>query len=152
MGNFIATKIKVLSLIKTAEDRTFIRCDLGQSLEEYNLIEKADSPIIYFEVISKKCKVDKKHKTLTGGFVITKVKTAKYETAGIVETIPIDDDEIAITITEKENGKLKFQACLDSVSDPNTGLVTNWAIQSSKCHLTIYSKVASGYNPIVIKE
>lgn len=151
MGNFIAAKIKVLSLIKTVEGRTFIKCDLGQSLEEYNLIEKADSPIIYFEVISKKCKKDKKHKTLTGGFYIIKVKAAKYETAGIVETVPIDDD-IAITISEKENGKLKFHVCLDSVSDPNTGLVTNWAIQSSKGYLTIYSKVASGYNPIVIKE
>lgn len=148
--NFIEAKTKVLSLIKTVEDRTFIKCELDQSLEEYNLIEKADSPIIYFEVISKKQK-EKKHKSLTGGFIKTKVKTAKYETSGIVETIPIDD-EIAITISEKENGKLKFHVCSDSVSDPNTGLVTNWAIQSSKGHLTIYSKVASGYNPIVIKE
>ena len=150
--DFIATKTKVLSLIKTAEDRTFIKCELDQSLGEYNLIEKADSPIIYFEVISKKQK-EKKHKSLTGGFIKTKVKTAKYETSGsgIVETIPIDD-EIAISISEKENGKLKFHVCLDSVSDPNTGLVTNWAIQSSKGHLMIYSKVAIGYNPIVIKE
>lgn len=143
-------KVPCLTFSKTAEGKMYIQCDVGRALEENSLANNADSPIVYFEVISKKQK-EKKHKSLTGGFIKTKVKTAKYETAGIVETIPIDD-EIAITISEKENGKLKFHVCLDSISDPNTGLVTNWAIQSSKGHLMIYSKVAIGYNPIVIKE
>lgn len=142
--------VPCLALIKTVEGKTYIQCDVGRALEENSLTNNTDSPIVYFEVISKKHK-EKKHKSLTGGFVEVSIKAAKYETCGIVETVPIGDD-ISVTITEKENGKLKFHVCLDSIADPNTGLVTNWAVQSKNGHLKIYSKVAIGYEPIIIKE